>query len=587
MTALVIQFTSGEELHNMISQCVLHILQNYVREPKKIAIWYGNDQKQELIVRDLFQNSDIPIMINALETPMTTTFRIRLPSDVAVILNEKINVTYHLENNLFTAETIFLTVVWEGGNTSRIFREYWNFNVVKTYTLEVQEGKIYMYHFKPYVNCDMSEPKKLDTWNRDNFILGDISSVGEKFTVTNLNGCTYNVSVTHIPPTVIFPDSKIHGSYLIDGMEGRIVRTVSEVLNCTFLYKVADDGEKWGYIKPRTRGPLGEVFDRKSLIAFGAPAPTVERLTYLDAVVGTSQGSECVTWVVPVGAAKNVPVWLRIFVSEFSLETWSYFAGVFVLTVLTHYAFSRVTNSKSTQSLFDSFLYILSCSLGTTVRFQRSIPNKVLISAWIWYALIITTAYESSMKSKLTIPLRHKDIDTLQELHDSNLDLYGVGTTIKIIYKENENPIESAIGRRAKPTNLSIDDIVTLIMTRKVGYLREYTTFSYNAYSNTKAIGKLHKVKQCAYTYFPAMFLQKRCPITPIVNRVVDRLREAGILHFWRSLFLRESSEYQPAVVKLTMEHMAAPFLAYGVCMIIAIIVFILEIIRLNNWKLL
>ncbi|KAL0278999.1 UNVERIFIED_CONTAM: hypothetical protein PYX00_000652 [Menopon gallinae] len=220
---------------------------------------------------------------------------------------------------------------------------------------------------------------------------------------------------------------------------------------------------------------------------------------------------------------------------------------------------------------------MLSSSLSAPVRAPRRRPNKVLFYAWVWYAVIVSTAYVSSMKSKLTVPLRHKDIDTIQELYESNLELYGVGTSLKIVYYDNEDPIQKVIGKRAKPTNSSIDTIVPLILKRKVAYLRECTTFEYYAYSNRDAIGKLHRMKYCAYPYYPSLFLQKRCPVTHRVNRIVERLREAGILHFWRSLFLRENPQTDPAVVKLTMEHMTAPFLAFGIGLIVATLAFIAE----------
>ncbi|KAL0278998.1 UNVERIFIED_CONTAM: hypothetical protein PYX00_000651 [Menopon gallinae] len=237
--------------------------------------------------------------------------------------------------------------------------------------------------------------------------------------------------------------------------------------------------------------------------------------------------------------------------------------------------------------LFDNCLLLFSSSFGTSVKTPGSSALRALFTVWIWYGLLTTTAYESSVKSKLTIPLPHKNVDTIQELLETDLELFGISNTIRVVMAGNENPEAKTLETRVKKTNSTVGEIVQMMLqSGNVGYLREETTFLYNAYLNRKAIGQIHRVRQCMYMYHPTLYLQKRCPVTHIVKLTLSRLLESGILLWWRSSFLRDSPPAKPILVQLSLQHMLATFVALFIGILISAIVFLLEMCVCNGLNL-
>ena len=47
--------------------------------------------------------------------------------------------------------------------------------------------------------------------------------------------------------------------------------------------------------------------------------------------------------------------------------------------------------------------------------------SRFLLALWLWFCLIICTAYSGVLKSQMAVPQYTKPIDTIQDIYDSGL----------------------------------------------------------------------------------------------------------------------------------------------------------------------
>ena len=462
---------------------------------------------------------------------------------------------------------------------ARIFREFWAYNIVNVIALILNET-ISIYSFIPYNkhDCGTHKPVKIATWSG-----ATEEKIIDNERVKNMNGCEVNVTVVDLPPTVIFPNKESrNGSYELNGIEPAILKEIAKKLNFKPKFAVARDGQAWGWIEPEPHGVVGEVFQRKSYFGFALLASTLERYEYLDMSVPTSSDVECITWAVPLGAGKSRAPWINLLTTEFPLSVWcSMFATVSIAVL----AFRTLgSHSEADRYIFrsraETILYTFKSSLASTVKFPKAVPLRILCISWLWYSFIIVSVYQSSMGSKLTVPLRKPDINTFKDLVESDLHFTGLSNTFRLLAANPDKDVKT-ITERLEPTDYGITEAVDkIIFDRNIAYIRESTTFIYNTMINPKAKGMVHFMKQCVYDYYPQMVLQKKCALTKRVNKIIRSLHEAGLISKWRSKYIYKVPTTPPSVKRLSLKHMTGPFVILFIGIGGGVIAFLVEQVR-------
>ncbi|PSN49185.1 Ionotropic receptor 449 [Blattella germanica] len=127
-------------------------------------------------------------------------------------------------------------------------------------------------------------------------------------------------------------------------------------------------------------------------------------------------------WYVPSG--ELIPRWKSL-TKVFNPFMWFCTVTTFIIGSITSWLLQK--NSKSENKPTVSFSVVLIDMFSTYLAFSVSNKHSGLVAStffvlWLFYCLIINTAYQSALISFLADPGEYKPISTLEELHESGLN---------------------------------------------------------------------------------------------------------------------------------------------------------------------
>lgn len=569
-----------------MSECLIYIFNKYFINSTKIFLQFSNQESS--LLADLTRSIDLPIVIN-LEEKETEGIDKRIPNNV--IVSESNDILKCINESKWTPTTQFLIITNESQTELKmidIFQQFWDSNIVNVLLLAPKNVEIHIYTFIPFNphDCAIHKPVLLAKW-----VSGRITPATkliQKERVANLNGCTLNATVIGIPPMILFPNSSsTNGSESVSGIEGFTLMEISKKLNFKLNLALPKDNKGWGRLKPIPHGAVGDVLLKKSHFACGRLADNPDRYKYLDMSVPISCRKECLTWVTPIGAKKSLPGWVALYVKGFSNTVWCLIIATFVSAACTFRLLSKAYEPKGTQfsGTIKTIFSTIKLSLGASVQNPESSVLKLFFLAWLLYCFIIITAYQALIGSKLTVPHKPLNIETFKDLLESDLHISGVMSIFKsLTYGREEKEIKD-IEKRIEDVGFEYNniqkffkrDMENLILRVNTAYLWSSTTVLYNTLLYPKAKGLVHILKECLYKYYAVMLLQKNCPFTPKVNRIIRALFESGIICKWRSQYAYDTPQLEPEVEKLTLNRMIGAFVILGTGLGIAFVAFLAE----------
>jgi hypothetical protein len=166
-------------------------------------------------------------------------------------------------------------------------------------------------------------------------------------------------------------------------------------------------------------------------------------------------------WYVP--CAKPLPR-LKAISHIFSLSVWlTLIASMFVIAVIM-WCMSRMTLESHVYKTASSVLYNMwAIAMGVAVtQMPRTLHLRVIIFPWICYCFAISTVFQIFFTSYLVDPGLEKQITSLQELLDSNME-FGFRPEIKIYYEQSPYEIHKEVLKHqtfCRLTHLCIDKII-------------------------------------------------------------------------------------------------------------------------------
>lgn len=378
--------------------------------------------------------------------------------------------------------------------------------------------------------ADHSAGYLLDQWQNGEFIQGN-----ELFSnkMLNLYQCPLRISMFDFPPMVILKkteDGKLIGS----GFENQIIFAASSKLNFTPQLTTPSDGLRWGIVASNGTGNglLGDLLYRKADIGIGGVAINKDRYTYLD--MTNTYHTACYTWSVP--KAMLYPQWMSL-ILPYTLQIW---ALVFTSSIFTIIALvmvnvvriDKVNAEKIPDVVFLVFAIFCSESVPQTPKSSR---GRLIFVSYLWFCLIVISAYVSSLVSHLTIPKYMKDIDSLKELLDSTLSYGGHPNFLKLFRSEDET-ITKIMSNYIPDRNISkILDRVAKQRDFAMPYNKDSLIFTslMKNYLGGKQSPLVHIVSGCTLTATLHAVLRKNSPYLKVFNDVVVHLTEGGIIQQW------------------------------------------------------
>lgn len=277
-------------------------------------------------------------------------------------------------------------------------------------------------------------------------------------------------------------------------------------------------------------------------------------------------------------------------------ESWIFVAvSILVMTLIqkSFELFYRKTTKTSIDAnqkdrpLWKSFLYTIQAFVGDSITKVPQAPSaRLILLGWILYSYLVTSAFTAKLLSSLISPRQEDNIDTLDQLFKSNLEICAP-TEIKpnfeqYVYKN----IREKFFRRPEftPFNNITKRIDMTLPDRKSAFvMAEYilNQFIVKYYDKVNQKPYFHKMKE-GFMYFPGVYLiQRGSPHLEYINYLLGMFHQFGFYVCWEEMAafkesLGDSYESQQiddesdSSVTLTKDHLQTVFYVWSLGIICA-----------------
>lgn len=394
-------------------------------------------------------------------------------------------------------------------------------------------------------------------------------------TFTIFNRFPTMIKKEDLPP--FFADSYINNGMKTSGfggIDGILLGILAEEINFdlhiieppwdeTYGYRL-NNGTFTGTISDVLYGRADAAFNGRFLLEYGSP-----EIEFMLPILGDK-----VCIIAP--AAEKIPQWKAIF-KCFDISFWYSFLLITLIlsicfcllkfwqekqemmalrkTVLYTDFKCYVVEEKSNVS--EVFYTTWKVMMGITAIMPNGSMERLLIGACLLANLIISGTFESYLYTAYTKRSFYKNIDTLHDLDESNLQISASSPSLRNLFGNSQTSssdvlkslkkkyilddgVESAIERTAIKRDIcSVErysDVNIIIQVQKTSSNINIEKFRFSLirfYFQTKFLHrdgspKLHVIKECPRHYFLTYIIRKGWPLLPRFNQVIDRLAEAG-----------------------------------------------------------
>lgn len=207
--------------------------------------------------------------------------------------------------------------------------------------------------------------------------------------------------------TRIFEFHNDTGNFRIEGVEARLLKTLSEALGFTFRLVTPEDGQ-WASVQKNGRwdGLIGEITKGRADMALGLTWITEERQKVVD--FSAPYYFDEVTF--STGLPGMLPK-IHIYILPFDIATWIGILMVWFCLPIAFYCLYRTKRS------FSCLLFALYASLLRQPVTERGFNGgRLVLACWNAFALVVPLSYAAVLASFLTLQLREVPARNFKEL---------------------------------------------------------------------------------------------------------------------------------------------------------------------------
>ncbi|PSN50468.1 Ionotropic receptor 361 [Blattella germanica] len=279
------------------------------------------------------------------------------------------------------------------------------------------------------------------------------------------------------------------------------------------------------------------------------------------------------TWYVPSGS--KVEPWKSLF-KAFTFKMWllvvicSVFGTLFLWLIEKFRNMFTNANAKDTNDLSYS---AQSTHLGIGVNNNNKGPGYTFfIILWLFYCLLINTAYQSTLFRLMVDPGEYPPIETFEELKESGLTMKTLINSTRDGDDEYELCHKECFADIADQRNLA-----ALYST----YSGELGMDIYRDHRGKRKIAPLKEVMFTRYAY--AQIIKLSCLIHNRLDTLLHRASASGLIAHWNAFYEQLWRLVHPQrkvqhVFALTLFHVQGAFYILGAGLVIAFAIFLLEI---------
>lgn len=417
-----------------------------------------------------------------------------------------------LTPNEYTPETLNILkllsfICWRNKMLNISFGFVWNFVTTATYNPFIENNSLNIIFF----NHSYVFPDKL----------------------TNLYG--YKIRISMFPNIL----DAIPSGNSFKGRDGLMASTVESVLNASFSYVGPSDGVDYGenFGGRRLSGVFGDVANGRTEIAFNSRYLKGEFENLLEATY--PHGRDDLTGLVPVikpsdvkdfGRNFSFQIWLLLIATQIIL-----FCLICILTTLTQYTFNPI----------EIIGVLFRLMLGQPAQYHQNIASiRLVLISVTGIAFFFEIAYVSQLASVLAVPRKPNQINTLEELANSDLKIFTLTRFRKMLNRTLKESIRQKL----------VDKLLTFQETEQIDELSEHKFIGaickehiaiYVVKQENNYVGDTMFYRIMDEKPMPSIVcygVRYGSPLLEKLNIIINRLTAAGIPNQWRKLTLQDMS---------------------------------------------
>ncbi|XP_069700783.1 glutamate receptor ionotropic, delta-2-like [Periplaneta americana] len=450
-----------------------------------------------------------------------------------------------------------------------------------------------------------SERISLDTWISQEGFLNNADLYPDK--VTDLMGKQISLTAIYYPPLSVVDEDVDPPIY--DGLEFKIMHEWSKKHNITWRVVYAPD-DWWGVIWENGSGVglCGHVSMDKADVGFGAIYLWENEHRFTD--YSAMYFRTALTTVLP--RPKLLPGWL-VPIHPFQFNMWiAVGLSVFVSTTVLHMTSQGsmkllgTGRGKTVVNMYSTWTECLFRTMGLLVlqvppderdfSTPRHVPMRHLVTWLILFYFVVTTGYSAGLAAVLTMPRYEKPIETATEMSDRNVKYGGMDVAYVFFLQESLDP------KMKKLANNFIEGteeyLTKKATTGEMGFVIERMMnghFFLPSFVNEDTMPYLRVMKE-DYVYGNCVFmLRKGSPYRGIINSIVYKVRDTGLVLFWEDMTVRKymstrrqlsvinsRKDVDPGPTQLLIRHVTGSFYLLGYGLALSFLVFIIELLTHN-----
>ncbi|XP_045128431.1 glutamate receptor-like [Portunus trituberculatus] len=406
----------------------------------------------------------------------------------------------------------------------------------------------------------------------------------------NFHGNVLRAVTFEHAPSIVEVEGHSAGHHY-DGIDIRLLHILADALNFRLKIVNPSDGGKWG--SPLDNGSwtglTGDLTQRRAHMGVANLFIHIHYLEVVDMTVPYDMEFGCFITPLP----EPLPQWVALSY-PFSLQVWILTmvflpVGTTLLYVASVAARFLLHDETWDGSFSRTVFYALGVFLSVGMpQVPRSNATRGYFIMWVWYGVLLTAVYRSSLTAFLTIPLTQTPIDTLHQLVSSSLPAWGAtGLTFKKMLEENPDPMVQQLALRYEPVS-GAEEGILLTAQRKYAMMENRQFLEYTIatnYTNKYGEETLHVMRECFLPFRIGMAMPKKAPYKPNLDRVVDRVVEAGLVRKWFSDILFSSRKRGTAGNEesrggaLTVDNLQGAWLLLGAGWVVSGAAIVLELL--------
>ncbi|PSN49203.1 Ionotropic receptor 450 [Blattella germanica] len=406
----------------------------------------------------------------------------------------------------------------------------------------------------------LDEMDHLDSWTFEWKEFLSKSNLFPKKQITDMKGCTLKGFFYSRPPLVnIRPSGFVWGTL------------TSELVIIADLLNFAVDPVVEGYV---------------SNPDFIVPTSCDDDTIDLDCTFFYPYHRDIFKWYVPSG--ELIPRWKSL-TKVFNPFMWVCTVTTFIVGSVTSWLLQK--NSKSKNKPTVSFSLVLIDMFSTYLAFSVSNNHNGPVAStffvlWLFYCLIINTAYQSALISFLADPGEYKPISTLEELHESGLNFIKLvnpwgSFEDRILGEYNfANVTCGGIDIVQCVEQVSEDRSAAVITNEFLGQMAMVET-----YSQTKKKVRMIPIEGNVMELYISMTLfDYGCLLFKPLEELMHRLFSSGILQWMNKehsrYFKTQFKDFENQVLfATTLSHVQGAFYCWLAGILLACVLFVFETI--------